>query len=250
MIQVVLFVLGICFGSFASAISWRIPRRIPFVTERSICPHCKHRIAWYDNIPLLSYMLLGGKCRRCGKKISLRYPIIELASGAGFALIYSTLQGQTFEGVIFSLLVFLLLLIIFIIDLENQIIPDALTFFGIAFVVFYSLIFNSQQVIVLVFSGLIASIFLLLIHLITNGKGMGLGDVKFAVLGGMLVGPKLTPIWLFLSFLTGAIAGIILILIGRAKMKSKIAFGPFLIIGIALSLVFGDKIINFFHLLP
>lgn len=255
----ILFVLGICLGSFVSAVSWRVPRRISFVKGRSICPNCKHVITWYDNIPLLSYLILKGKCRYCGKKISLRYPAIELASAIGFIIIFLLtfkgpyVQGQTLYVVysIFTLIrnltVFVILLTIFIIDLENQIIPDSLTFFGIACVLLYSIVFNPQSIILLIFSGLAASVFLLFIYLITKGKGMGLGDVKFAVLGGMIVGLKLLPIWLLLSFLTGAISGCILILIGRAKMKTKIAFGPFLVIGVALSVLFGEKIISFLH---
>lgn len=245
-----LFILGLIFGSFVSAISWRIPRGISFVRGRSICPKCKRYIRWYDNIPFFSYLFLGGRCRNCKKKISVRYPLIELFTAIGFVLIFYPFKGLPLQGVysiwqmIFLLAIFLILLTIFVIDLENQIIPDSLVFTGIGFVFLYSLFFIHNSFFSTAFSGFLSASFLLLIHLVTKGRGMGLGDVKFAIFGGMITGLKLMPVWLFLSFLTGAVTGIILILVGRAKMKTKIAFGPFLVLGIGLALLFGNNILE------
>lgn len=142
----------------------------------------------------------------------------------------------------FILSLFIILLTIFIIDLEHQIIPDSLVFTGIAITLVYYLLSGTFLPVSALLSGFIAASFLLTIYLLTKGRGMGLGDVKFAILGGMLAGLKMLPVWLLLSFLTGAVAGIILILIGKARMQTKIAFGPFLIIGIALALVFGHNL--------
>lgn len=250
--NLLLLVFGLIFGSFISALSWRIPREKSIAKGRSICPKCKHQIAWYDNIPLLSYLILRGKCRNCNKHISSRYPLIELSSGVGFVLIF-ILQGSTLQGVysitslILKLIIFLILLTIFVIDLEHQIIPDSLIFTGILLVLFYYLFTNHNSLFGNLFSGFFAGSVLMSIHLITNGKGMGLGDVKFAMLGGMIVGLKLLPVWLFTSFLTGGITGIILILAGRAKMKTKIAFGPFLVVGIPVAIIFGDKLLTVFN---
>lgn len=246
-----IFVLGLVFGSFISALTWRFPRGISIKKGRSICPKCKKQIAWFDNIPLLSFVLLGGKCRNCKKPISRRYPAIELTTTIGFVTIYyvTTLQGTTLQSVdgivtlLCFLIIFIILFSIFIIDLENQIIPDSFVFFGIFIVVVYSLIFNHQSIISLLFSGFLAATLLLLMHLVTKGRGMGLGDVKFAVLGGLIVGPRLFLIWLFLAFLTGAAIGIILILGKKAYLKSQIAFGPFLIITVPLALFYGEKIL-------
>jgi prepilin signal peptidase PulO-like enzyme (type II secretory pathway) len=204
------------------------------VKGRSICDHCETRISWFDNIPLISFIFLKGKCRNCGKRISLRYPLIELATGLIFV----------FSGAnILALLLLVVLEIIFIIDLEHQIIPDAIIFWGIAI---SALIFLTADVSVFppALAGFLSAIFLLLIHLISRGRAMGLGDVKFAVLGGMVVGLKLAAIWLFLAFLTGAVAGIILILVKRAGLKDKIAFGPFLVGSIPLTVLWGEKIIT------
>ena len=232
---VILFVLGLVFGSFISALTWRYPRGISVKKGRSVCPKCRKQIAWYDNIPLLSYILLGGKCRNCRKPISWRYPVIELATGIGFLLI-----GPQ----ILWLIIFCILEIIFIIDFEHQIIPDSFVFAGFFFSLFLitDLLFGS------LFAGFLAATLLVLIHLFTKGRGMGLGDVKFAVLGGILVGLRLLPVWFFLAFLTGAAVGIILILGRKAHLKSQIAFGPFLVAGIPLALLYGEEILVWLHL--
>lgn len=231
LLQFFLFVIGIVIGSFVAALSYRYPKKISNLKGRSFCDSCKKQIAWYDNIPLFSFLVLGGKCRSCKTKISWRYPAIELITGIGFVLI-------GFQA--FPLILFCLLELIFIIDLEHQIIPDIFIFLGILVLLFT--IQNSPFTII--FSGLASAVFLLLIHLITRGRGMGLGDVKFAVLGGMITF-TLSPVWLLVAFLTGAVVGIILILGKKAGLKSKIAFGPFLVIAIPISLIFGNTILKF-----
>jgi prepilin signal peptidase PulO-like enzyme (type II secretory pathway) len=240
-----IFALGTVFGSFVSALTWRYPRDISTMHGRSLCPKCRDQIRWFDNIPLLSFLFLRGKCRNCKRNISLRYPLIELATGLGFvAILYFATTVQ--DTVIFTIL-FLILEAIFIIDLEHQIIPDSFVFTGIVIALMYFFIkgtFPISNFLV----GLTASVFLLLIHLITKGRGMGLGDVKFAVFGGFLVGSRLFLIWLFLAFLTGAVTGIILILGKKAGMKSHIAFGPFLVAAIPLTFVYGEKILFWLHL--
>jgi prepilin signal peptidase PulO-like enzyme (type II secretory pathway) len=233
--SIFIFVLGLIFGSFIAAFTWRYPREISIAKGRSICPRCKHQIAWFDNIPLFSFIALGGKCRHCKKPISWRYPAIELATAVGFILI-----GPQ----ILALILFCIFEAIFIVDLEHQIIPDTFVFAGIFFALF--LIPNSLFGSIL--AGLTAASLLLLIHLITKGRGMGLGDVKFAVLGGLIAGPRLFLIWLFLAFLTGAAVGIILILGKKAGLKSQIAFGPFLVLAIPLALIYGEKILFWLHL--
>ncbi len=231
LLQLFKFTLGLVVGSFIAALTYRYPKKISNMRGRSFCDNCKKQINWYDNIPLFSFILLKGKCRNCRKKISLRYPLIELFCAIGFLLV-------SFQ--IIPLVLFCILAIIFVIDFENQIIPDDFIFIGIAAVLFSSgfLFFNN------LFAGLLSSLFLLSVHLITKGHGMGLGDVKFAVLGGMIVGLPLSPVWLLVAFLTGAVAGIILIIGKKAGLKSKIAFGPFLVISIPITLLWGQKIIE------
>jgi prepilin signal peptidase PulO-like enzyme (type II secretory pathway) len=242
MVLVLLFLFGLIFGSNKG---------------RSLCPNCKNQISWRDNIPLFSYLLLGGKCRNCKKHISLRYPLIELSTALGLVLIgyyATTFKGGSFQDVysiIFFLVLFLILEAIFIIDLEHRIIPDSFVFIGLLFSLFtiqFSPFTVHGSLFVSLFAGFLAATLLLFIHLFTKGRGMGLGDVKFAVLGGFLVGPKLLLIWLFLAFFIGAVIGIAMILNKRAKLKSQIAFGPFLVIAIPLAIIYGERILAFIHI--
>lgn len=229
---IVFLIFGLIIGSFLSAYSYRLPREISIRNGRSKCPNCHTQIKSIDNIPILSFIFLGGKCRNCKQKISLRYPLIEISTAITFVLIGFN---------IFHLVIASILILIFVIDLEHQIIPDELVFFGL--VIF--IVFNFQNTLYTnLLAGLLSASTLLFLNFITKGKGMGLGDVKLAILLGAIVGINLFLIWLFLSFLSGAIMGIILIIFQRAEIKSKIAFGPFLIIGLILTNLFGQSLLR------
>lgn len=237
-----LFILGLVIGSFLSAYTYRLPQRKTVIKGRSICPKCKKKIAWYDNIPLLSFLLLKGKCRKCHKKISIRYPVIELVTGLGFVGAWFLSDG--FISLFFLLLFFCLLLAIFIVDLESRIIPDEFIFVGFAAAIVFLLITNPPILYVHLFSGLVAALFLLLIHLVTRGRGMGLGDVKLAIFGGTLLGWPMTLVWLFTAFLTGAIVGIILVLVKKMAFGKHIAFGPFLVASLVIVFVWGVELLS------
>jgi leader peptidase (prepilin peptidase)/N-methyltransferase len=250
-----LIIYGLIVGSFLTAYTYRLPLGKSVKKGRSICPNCKEKIAWYDNIPLLSFLLLKGKCRRCGRKISVRYPVIELASVMGFVGIYYLLTAcgsisplssnlicswQTTLGVLslpFLLLVFSIVLMIFIIDLEKRIIPDELSLFGLVLVFLSLLLFNPSSLYVHLLTGFSAG---------ALGKGMGLGDVKLALFLGSLLGWPWTAVWLFGAFLTGAIVGSILILIKKISFGKQIAFGPFLILSLVITLIWGGVLLRIY----
>ena len=237
-------ILGLTFGSFISALSYRIIRGVSITSGRSYCDSCKKNLGWMENIPVISYIFLGGICKNCRKKISLRYPLIELSCGIGFFLIYFYRTALPYNF-IFCLAIFVLLVLIFVTDIEHQIIPDEFIFAGVFLSILYFSLFTSHySLFPNLFYGFFSASLLMLVNIITKGRGMGLGDVKFAVLGGLLMGPTLSLLWLLLSFLTGAIASIILILAGGAKLKDKIAFGPFLVISIGLTYLVGDNLLN------
>lgn len=237
-------ILGLVFGSFIAAYSFRIIRGIPIGKGLSFCDKCGKGLAWYQNIPVFSYIFLKGRCAYCRKKISIRYPVIETVTALGFLTLY-IFRSATPYPYFFSVPIFCILVLIFVTDIEHKIIPDEFTFFGILLSVFYLIIFSPNLLIPNLFYGFTSAAFLLSLHLATRGRGMGLGDVKFAVLGGLLMGGRLYIIWLFLAFLTGAIAAIILVLTKGAKLKDQIAFGPFLVIGIPGALVFGGYLLRF-----
>ncbi len=242
--------LGAIFGSFFAAFSYRIVRGISINSGRSFCDKCKNQINWYDNIPIISFLLLRGNCRWCKKSISKRYPLIEIFYLIGFVIIgiYKTQIlfnlgiADSLFNFLFLLILFCLLGVVFVVDLEKQIIPDELNYSLIA-ISFLNLLINSNnQIYIFLFSGLCFSLFLLLINILTKGQGMGLGDVKFAIFPGFLLGPVLGTIWLFLSFILGAIVGVFLIFIGKSKFGRHIPFGPFLVLSLLIVLVFGNII--------
>ena len=220
--------LGLIFGSFIGALTFRLPKRISIKKGRSFCPECKLKISWYDNIPLVSYIFLGGKCRNCKKKISLRYPLIEASTAILFGLA-SLAYAHNLVMLLLSLFIICLLVSIFVIDFEHQLIPDELVFLGLAAILIYLL--PSSYFYQNLLAGFSAALFLLLVHFLTLGRGMGLGDVKLALFLGAILGLSNLVYFFFASFLTGGLVAFILILTGKAKLKQKIAFGPFLIIG-------------------
>jgi prepilin signal peptidase PulO-like enzyme (type II secretory pathway) len=241
-----LFVTGLIFGSFLAAFSWRYPRDISISKGRSSCPHCHHQLAWYDNIPLVSFLLLMGKCRYCRKKISFRYPTIELLTGLGFLFIWSMHLSIFYTA--FYLAVFSVLVAVFIIDWEHQIIPDSLVFILLILTFVKYFAYNDTGIYGAILTGLLSALFLLMLHIVTKGKGMGLGDVKFAVFGGLFLGSEKVFLWFLFAFLTGALYGIILISVRKAKLKDHVAFGPFLIISLILVEVFFDNLVQILYL--
>ena len=235
----VVLALGLVIGSFLNVVIYRLPRGLGFVRGRSFCPKCKHKVNWFDNVPVISFLILKGRCRFCGGKISWRYPLIELLAGALFYLSY--LSHLSF----LNYLLICGLVVIFFIDLEHQIIPDEIVIpLSILFLVYF-LMTNPQLLITnYLITALISFLFLYFIFLLTKGKGMGFGDVKLAFLMGLVLGFPKIVVAFYLAFLTGAFVGVILILLSRAKLKQKIAFGPFLVFGTIFSLLWGEKIVT------
>ncbi len=224
---------------------------------RSICPECRAKIFWYDNIPLISYFLLGRKCRSCMKKISWRYPAVEAGVALAFLILVAASTKcftshlmdsspicEWFGSLwVFSYPYYLVITVffvtVFVIDLKDRIILDQLSFLGFLIVVIFLLLFRGQDFFASLFIGFAAAAFLLLIHVFTKGRGMGLGDVKFALFAGALLGWPESMVWMFLSFLTGAVVGFILVIRGKVGLKSQIAFGPFLVASAYVTFVIG-----------
>lgn len=267
MVLVTIFLIaifGLIIGSFVGALSYRLPREVSILQGRSVCDRCKTKISAFDNIPLFSYLMLKGKCRHCAKNISSRYPLIEFFTALVFVLVFLTYKSchgdfgllsfstscgwSNYLGIIavpLFLLVMTFLVVIFVIDLEHQIIFDELTY-TLFFIVFVAHLFSSKSLYIYLLSAFASGLFLLILHLFTKGKGMGLGDVKFALLGGLFFGYPHSITWLFLSFLIGAVVGLGLMGFGKAKFGMKIPFGPFLIISFVIVFLWGEKLSRLF----
>lgn len=223
-----IFLLGLSIGSFVNVLIDRLPRGKNVITGRSVCDYCRKTLRWFELIPLLSWALQDGRCRRCHKRLSWQYPLVEFVTGAGFVLLSPSYW-----------LIFSALLVIFMVDLKYQIIPDSMIVVGVIGVI--GVIGEN------VLAGVAASAFFLFLWLITRGRAMGLGDVKFAFLMGLLLGFPGVIVACYLAFLTGAASGVILILQRKKGLKSKIAFGPFLILGTCITLVWGPQIIEWWR---
>lgn len=245
MIIFFLFLLGLCIGSFLNVLIDRLPND-ETIMGRSRCDFCKHELSWMDLFPIFSYFYLGGKCRYCKKKLSLFYPLIEVFTGLSFALVWLWgIDRGDGVGLIAPILgVFSSLIVIFFADLKYHIIPDQATAAMVLFSI--PIVFAGGEVIPHIVSGLGAMMSIYFLYFITRGRGMGFGDVKLAFAMGFLLGFKGGFLALYLAFLLGAIVSIFLILSKNSGLKSKIAFGPFLVGGTLIMFFWPSIITSFF----
>ncbi|OGZ69544.1 MAG: hypothetical protein A3F47_00965 [Candidatus Staskawiczbacteria bacterium RIFCSPHIGHO2_12_FULL_38_11] len=244
-----IFLFGLIIGSFLNVVIYRLEKE-ENLNGRSYCPHCKHTLGWLDLVPVFSFLFLGGQCRYCKAKISWQYPLVEIATGIVFLLIFSYQPAITFQQIItlcFMFYVSCSMIVIFVYDLKYYLIPDKVLFPAIATAFLYRIIFNFNDFILsYLLAVLIAAGFFLAIYLISKGAWMGFGDVKLAILMGLVLGFPNILAALFLAFFFGAIIGIGAIFLQKKGLKSEIPFGPFLIVGTFMAMFFGGQIINWY----
>jgi len=258
------FIFGLCIGSFLDCVIYRLEQKKK-ITGRSFCPQCKYKLSWQDLFPVFSFLFLKGKCRYCRTKISIQYPLIEIATGLIFLLIFISNSQYTIYNILNTIFLFYIassLIVIFVYDLKHYIIPDKILFpaIVIAFIFRILNLFGNWKLEIgnlaplgnYLLAAIVGSVFFLLIFLISKGRAMGFGDVKLAFLMGLLLGLPNVLTALFLAFFFGAIIGIILMVFGKKKLKSEMPFGPFLIAGTFITMLFGNQIIqwylNFFQI--
>lgn len=251
---------GLLIGSFLNVCIYRLPRGQSIVIPaRSFCPNCGRFIVWYDNIPVLSYLFLGGRCRHCHKQISVRYPAVELITAI---LAFLTVRQWGFTLAPLYLFLFLMapLVAITFIDLEHKIIPDIFSISGMLAGIIFNLIFpllheDAYQRSFPIIGSLLFSLKGILIgggalfaiswlyEKIRHEEGIGGGDIKLTAMLGAYFGWKGIFVILLLSSLSGSIIGIILLVFQRKGLKAAVPFGPFLSLGALIYLFLGDKII-------
>jgi len=251
-----IFIFGLAVGSFLNCIIYRLKADKSFLEGRSYCPKCKHILKWKDLIPIFSFLILKGKCRYCHERISWQYPLIEIATGSLFLLIFnSQFSISHFQNLLVTgywLLVTCFLIIIFVYDLKHYLIPDKIIYpaITIAFLynIFYSFFILDTLYFILhtLFAALGAAAFFLLIVFLSKGKWMGVGDIKLAFFMGLFLSFPNILIALFLAFLIGAIIGLGLIALGKKTLKSEVPFGPFLVVGTFIALFWGEKLIKWY----
>ena len=248
MIVVLAGILGLIFGSFATVAAHRIPQRESIVTGRSKCPNCGAMVTAFENIPVLSYLFLRGKCRHCGNRISIRYPLIELATGILFALAAWEF-GLSLEAVLFAAL-FWVLVVLTVIDLEHKLLPNRIVYpaFVVGWVGLTVAALVDGEPDRLVDAAIGAAVFggFFFVVAFIYPAGMGGGDIKLAfVLGtflGYAGGLAAVAVGMFLAFFLGALGGVAVMMFSSAGRKTKVPFGPFLATGAVIATFTGEWI--------
>jgi prepilin signal peptidase PulO-like enzyme (type II secretory pathway) len=260
----IFFLVGLIIGSFLGAVNYRLKTAEDIVWKRSHCPKCKKPIRWYDNIPLLSFIILAGRCRDCKKYISWEYPLIELMTGLLFAAVawkflggweassQRALSGGEAIEMSFWLFTVSYLILIFFHDYDYFLVPDAVVWPAIGVTLFYQYWKYLQSplgiadfknpLVSSLLAALAAALFFFGLIWISRGKWIGGGDVKLGFLVGAIVGwPKILFV-LFFAYLIGAIASLALIALKKKTWKSQIPFGPFLVTGTLIVMFFSEQI--------
>jgi len=260
LIVLFIFVMGMIWGSFLNVVIFRVSHGSSPLSGRSMCPKCKHQLAWFYNIPLFSFLWLRGRCAYCHKKISIRYPLIEVLTGVmfvwwflvGFNFFKLVGSPWSFIQPVFWLIVGMVMLAIFMTDLLYMVIPFSLNLLLFSLALFYRVgltgfgIMQVTDFVQALLSGLGLCLLFLIIQMLTKMikkvDGFGMGDIYLAPALGLLLGwPKIVP-GVFFSFVLGAVVGMTLIVFGKKKLGQYLPFGPFLIAGTVIALVWGGSV--------
>ena len=248
LVGIYIFLIGICIGSFLNVCIFRIPEGKSIVYPPSACPACGNGISWYDNIPIISYLLLRGKCRHCRYPISIRYPLVELLTGL-FAWITWMTFGFQWDTIIYFVLIAALIMIAFI-DLDNRIIPDIISLPGIplGFIASFALsnVTWLESLIGVIIGGGSLLIIAVGYKMLTGKEGMGGGDIKLLAMIGAFLGWQGVLFTIMISSFTGTIVGLMLMLRSNQGTKLAVPFGPFLAIGAISYLFFGPQLIEWY----
>ena len=247
-VNILAFIFGACIGSFLNVCIYRIPAALSIVHPGSSCPRCKTMIPFYDNLPILSYLLLSGKCRNCAAPIAMRYPFVELLGGL-FALACVLSFGPTLHGLIAFAFIATLIVITFI-DLDHRIIPDRISLPGIPLFFLAALAvpgvtWRASAIGILAGGGSLFAV-AWVYQAMTGREGMGGGDIKLLAMIGAMVGWRGILFTLFAASAIGTIAGLVAMIRSGKGMRLAIPFGPFLAMGATIYLFFGEGLIAWY----
>jgi len=248
MVTVFIVVFGLMIGSFLNVCIYRIPKKESIVIPRSHCPHCNHQLRVWENIPVISFLMLKGLCSSCKNKISFRYPIIELLTAILLLMAYFRF-GLSVDFFIYSFFLCLLVVITFI-DIDTLEIPNGLLLFGLIIGI-YTIVRNgmnglSQSLIGALGLGSGFLLVRVIGQLLLKKESMGYGDVKYAALIGLLLGWKIGLVASAIAFISASVLFLILLPFGKIAIGQRIPFGPFLSLGALLGLLWGTHILEWY----
>ncbi len=242
LVYIVTFTLGLALGSFINVVISRLDRKEGLFWGRSECPQCLAKLKWYDLFPILSYLLLRGRCRYCQEKISYIYPVVELTTAIVLTAYFA------FNGLIldistgYTMLMLLLLTALVFFDLVYLIIPDKIIIILVSASLVYNIFFRQPFFYNFLISGFIFGTFFAIIHLMSNGEWMGLGDAKLALAIGFILGYPAGFFAIVISVWLAALCGVSMILLKRANLKTALPFGSFLSTLSIIFIIFQNEI--------
>ena len=240
-LYITVFLFGIVIGSFLNVCIYRIPKKENIATERSHCMSCGTQLKWYDLVPLFSWLFLRGKCRYCGSKISVQYPLVEFANGIGYVWIF-VVNGFNFESILYCLCVSALLALS-ILDLRTFEIPVAFNWFIFILGVVRA-IYDFENIVTYLIGMVAVSGFLFICYLVTGGRGIGGGDIKLMAAAGLLLGWQNIIVALFAGGIIGSIIHITLMIV--LKKERMLAFGPYMSLGIFIAMLYGKPLMDWY----
>ena len=244
--KIIIIALGMAWGSFLNVVIFRLPRHMSLMHPPSTCPQCRKRIKFYHNIPVLSYALLGGKCRYCRAKIPISYFLVEMVTPLSFLLLYQIygLQSFFFASCLFTTA----MITLGFIDFFHQILPDAITLPGAALALAYSFLREDMTFLQSLLGMVVGAGFLLFIYgayyLLRKKEGLGLGDVTMMLLIGAFLGWRLTLFTLITASTLGALVGAFFIFYRKKDLQFALPFGTFLAPAAFFSLIWGERILT------
>ncbi|MFS0561865.1 prepilin peptidase [Terribacillus sp. 179-K 1B1 HS] len=236
-------ILGAVLGSFYNVVGMRVPEKKMFQSERSYCPNCKHQIKAYDLIPVISYIVLGGKCRHCKQRISPLYPFTELAAGLLFGYSYFVI-GLQWE-LVTALILVSMSAILFVTDMRFMLIPNKILLFFLPLFIILRIITPLEPWWDSIVGAIVAFVLLFLVILFSRG-GMGGGDLKLFVVLGVILGWKGVLLTFFLSSVIGAVISLVLLSAKILNRKQAIPFGPYILLGALITYFHGDQLIGWY----
>lgn len=262
---IIFFISGLIVGSFLNVLVYRLNIAENFFWDRSRCPHCKAQIRWYDNIPVISFVLLKFRCRDCKEKISWQYPIVEIFTGVIFALIgwkfFVLVDTASWLPTAYYLFISASLITILVYDFLYLEIPSSVLWTSIFLAIVFGLYMDGMSLWNLesntlnlldtkiypgVLSAVVAFVFFFSLSFFSREKWMGMGDAYLVILLGLILGWPEILLALFLAFFLGAVYGIIMLVMKKKKMKSQVPFAPFLVLGTLIALFFYAPIISWY----
>jgi len=241
-----IFLFGLLVGSFLNVCIYRIPQGESIVFPPSHCPSCHHQLAAKDLVPLFSFLLLGGKCRYCGEKISWQYPLVELGNGLGWVLIMWYYQGLPSGQSVAGMLLFSFALVLSLIDVKHYLIPNCLVVVLLVGGLVYHLWLREISI-GLILLGMAVGFGFPFVIAVVSGGGMGGGDIKLCAAMGLWLGYPAIIYALFIGALLGSLVGIILIICRLKTRKDRIPFGPFLMLGFLAMILFQQQIMSWYQ---